>query len=91
MPVELFPTPTQDPDPRLRETSPSFVCPIGFGEHLFPNVYSTYLGCITLMKSKVFQLHIVKFNKPQSDCAPMYLQTPLRLPEFFLIGPRNVY
>ena len=26
----------------LPETSPFFVCPIGFGEHLFSNVYSTW-------------------------------------------------
>ena len=32
----------------LPETSPFSVCPNGFGEHLFSNVYSTYLGCITL-------------------------------------------
>jgi hypothetical protein len=26
----------------LPETSPFFVCPNGFGEHLFSNVYSTW-------------------------------------------------
>ena len=30
------------------ETSLFFVCPNGFGEPLFSNVYSMYLGCITL-------------------------------------------
>ena len=37
-----------DVQANLPETSPLFVCPIGFGEHLFLNVYGTYLGCITL-------------------------------------------
>jgi hypothetical protein len=33
----------------LPETGPFFVCPNGFGEHLFANVYSTWeLGCISL-------------------------------------------
>ena len=32
----------------LPETSPFLVYPNGFGEHLFSNVYSTYLVCITL-------------------------------------------
>ena len=33
----------------LPETSPFFVCPNGFGEHLISNLYSIYLGCITLV------------------------------------------
>ena len=39
-----------DVQANLPETSPFFVCPNGFGEHLF-YVYSTYLGCITLNKN----------------------------------------
>ena len=37
-----------DVQANLPETSPFFVCPNSFGKHLFSNVYSTYLGCITL-------------------------------------------
>ena len=33
----------------LPKTCTFFVCPNGFGEHLFSNVCSMYLGCITLI------------------------------------------
>ena len=37
-----------DVQANLPETSPFFICPNGFAEHLLSNVYSKYLECITL-------------------------------------------
>ena len=42
-----------DVQANLPVSSPFFVCPIGFGELLFSNVYSTYLGCITLAQKQI--------------------------------------
>ena len=38
-----------DVEANLPETSPFFVCPNGFGEHLFSNVYNTWDVRITLV------------------------------------------
>ena len=50
-----------DVQANLPETSPFFVCPNGFSEHLLSNVYSTYiLGMYNFGRAMKFRLLLVR-------------------------------